>query len=229
MVYNPEDQNLPSVIGGDGFGDHPEGDERRGNRVIQGAVVKFTNDAVWITRDEEKLSDDRELIATGILRVLQKWVDHMPEETRILQPGENPDLDALNEAAPKTEWVVGPDGKERGPWQVQYIVHLLDPKSMDRFSYATGTVGGGIAVRDLKDKVTWMRRMRGQNIFAVVTLSDKTMKTKFGSRQRPHLVIVRWIELGGDNAAALPAPAAGGAAVAEPTLAEEMNDSVDNI
>ena len=52
-----------------------------------------------------------------------------------------------------------------------------------------------------------MRRLRGQNVFAVVTLSDKLMKTRFGGRQRPHLVVVRWIALGGDNANALPAPA----------------------
>jgi hypothetical protein len=231
VVYNLEDQNLPSVIVGDGFGDHPEGDERPG--VIQGTIVKFTNEAEWVTRDEEKLPADRELIATDIIRVVQKWLGGMPVETRVLGPGENfPDLETLNEAAPKSEWAEGPDGKKRGPWQSQYIVHLLDPKTMDRFSYATGTVGGGIAVRDLRDKVQqWMRRMRGQNVFAVVTLSDKVMKTKFGSRQRPHFVCVRWIELGGSDATALPAPEAGssGAEVEAPSLAEEMNDSLDHI
>jgi hypothetical protein len=217
-----ENQNLPSVIVGDGSENHPEGDERSQNRVIQGTIVKFTNTAEWVTRDEEKLSADQELIATGILRVLQKWVDHMPEETRILQPGENVDLEALNEAVPKDEWVEGPDGKPRGPWQCQYLVYLLDPKTMDRYTYATGTTGGGIAVRDLRDKCIWMRRMRGQNIFAVVTLADRHMKTKFGGRQRPHFVVVRWIALGGDNANALPAPAL--REIEAPKLAEDLGE-----
>jgi hypothetical protein len=219
-----------SVMPTDGFEDHREGDEAR---IIQGAIVKFTNEATWVTRDEEELPADQELIATGIVRVLQKWVDHMPvkEETRFLKPGETVDVDALNEAAPKAEWGER-DGKPCGPWQCQYLVYLLDPKTMDRYTYATGTVGGGIAVRDFRDKVTWMRRMRGSNIFAVVTLSDKHMKTRHGGRQRPHLVVVRWIQLGGDNATALPAPVAGvdgGGAVAlreveAPSLAEETGE-----
>jgi hypothetical protein len=195
--------------------------------------VKFTNEATWVTRDEEKLSADRELIATEIVRVTQKWLDGRPVETRVLAPGENfPDLEVLNEAAPKSEWAEGPDGKKRGPHQNQYIVRLLDPKTMDQYSYATGTTGGGICVRDLRDKCVWMRRMRGSNIFPVVTLADKTMKTKFGSRQRPHFVVTRWIALGGDNAVALAAPVGGGDGGAEieaPSLAEEMNDSLDHI
>jgi hypothetical protein len=217
------------IDGFEGFEDRREGDERpQGGGVIQGTVVKFTNEAEWTTRDEETLSSDRELIATDIIRVVQKWIDAMPVETHILEPGEKfPDLEALNEAAPKSEWAEGPDGKKRGPWQAQYIVHLLDPKTMDRYSYATGTVGGGIAVRDLRDKVQWMRRLRGQNVFAVVTLSDKLMKTKFGGRQRPHFVVVRWIALGGDNANALPAPAL--REVEAPSIKEYINDDVSDI
>jgi hypothetical protein len=74
-----------------------------------------------------------------------------------------------------------------------------------------------------------MRRLRGQNVVAVVTLSDKTMKTKFGSRQRPHFVVVRWLELGGGDAtAALPAPVADSdvVEVQAPSLADAMNDSI---
>jgi hypothetical protein len=206
-----------------------EGDEQR---VIQGAIVKFTNEATWTTKDEEDLPADQELIATGICRVLQKWIDHLPEETRVLAPGENVDLEALNEAVPKDQWVEGPDGKPRGPFQCQYLLYLLDPKTMDKYTYATGTTGGGMAVRDLRDKVKWMRAMRGQNVFAVVTLSDKHMKTKFGGRQRPHFVVVRWIALGGDNAnaTALPATGAGGGGavvlreIEAPSLAEETGE-----
>ena len=210
--------------GFEGFESRCEGEEFRGGGVIVGTVLKFSNEAEWVTRDEEKLPADRELIATDIVRVVQKWIDQVPVETRVLEPGEKfPDLEALNEAAPKDEWTEGPNGL-RGPWQAQYVVHLLDPKTMDRFSFATGTVGGGIAVRDLRDKVIWMRRVRGQNVFAVVTLCDRHMKTRFGGRQRPHFVVVRWIALGGDNANALPAPAL--REVEAPSLKEEMGDEV---
>jgi hypothetical protein len=215
---------ISTVDGFEGFEERHEGDERPLG-VIQGTVVKFTNEAAWLTRDEEELPSDRELIALNIGRVVQKWIDQLPVETRILEPGEKfPDIEELNEKAPRSEWTEGPDGKPRGPWQAQYIVYLLDPKTMERYSFPTGTVGGSIAIRELREKVLWMRRLRGQNVYAVVTLSDKFMKTRFGGRQRPHFVIVRWIMLGAEEKAALPAPAQ--EEVKEPTLAEELNDEI---
>src|SRR5206468_11998745 len=45
----------------------------------------------------------------------------------------------------------------------------------------------------------WMRKFRGAHVYAVVTLSDTFMNTKFGGRQRPHFLIKRWIILGGDG------------------------------
>jgi hypothetical protein len=220
--------NIQDVADGfEGFEDRVEGDDRpAGGSVIQGTVVKFTNEAVWVTRDEEELPSNLELIATDIIRVVQKWVDQLPVETRILEPGEKfPDLEALNETAPKSEWTEGPDGKPRGPWQAQFIVHLLNPKTMDRYSFATGTVGGGIAVRELRDKVQWMRKLRGLNVYAVVTLANKLMKTRFGGRQRPHLIVTRWITLGADEQQVLPAPVR---EVQEPSLAEEMGDDLSD-
>jgi hypothetical protein len=55
------------------------------------------------------------------------------------------------------------DGKGlKGPWESQHVVHMLDPLAMDRFWYPTGTTGGRIAVTDLKEKIRWMRRLRGR-------------------------------------------------------------------
>src|SRR5262249_36906747 len=71
------------------------------------------------------------------------------------------------------------------------------PVTMDRFSFPTGTVGGSIATRDLTDKVKWMRKFRGENVFAVVSLGDTFMNARFGGRQRPHFEVKRWIRFGG--------------------------------
>jgi hypothetical protein len=212
--------------GFEGFEDRHEGDERpEGGGVIQGTLVKFTNQATWVTRDGQELPADLELIATDIVRVVQKWIDRQPVETRILEPGEKfPDIETLNSAAPRSEWTEGPDGKPRGPYQAQHIIYLLNPKTMERHSYATGTVGGGIAVRELRDSVTWMRRLRGQNVYAVVTLSDKFMRIRHGrGRQRPHFLIVRWITIGGTDEKSLPAPVR---EVKSPSLSEEMKDEL---
>jgi hypothetical protein len=201
------DAPLHLLDGFAGYEDAVEGDdEQTSSRVIQGTLLKFSNESEWITGDGEEMSSELELIVIDIGRVVQKWCDGAPVETIVLAPGQRfPDVEKLNETVPKKEWEEGPDGKPRGPWQAQHVVYLLDPKTMDRYTWPTGTVGGAIAIRELVDKVKWMRRFRGQNVYAVVTLSDVHMRTRFGGRQRPHLAIQRWVTLG-DDGHALPAP-----------------------
>jgi hypothetical protein len=216
----------------EGWNDGVEGVERpQSAGLIQGTLLKFSNTGQWVTRDEDEIASDLELIAVDLQRVVQKWQDGQPVETRILEPGENfPDLEALNADVPQSEWVEGPDGKKRGPWQAQHILYLLDPATMDRFTYPTGTTGGKIAIGDLRDKTIWMRRTRGPNVFPIVTLSDVHMNTRFGGPQRPAFKIVKWTRLGGEGGeevAALPAPtSAPPASVTEPTLAEDFNDDL---
>ena len=113
------------------------------------------------------------------------------------------------------------------------IVYLLDPKTMDRYTFATNSVGGGIATREIVDRTNWMRRLRGDHVYPVVTLADKFMPTNFGGRQRPHFEIKRWVALGSDQkvlpekTAELAKPTEKiGETVTEPSLAEQMNDEV---
>jgi hypothetical protein len=102
----------------DGFQDAVEGVDSPANRLIQGQLVKFTNEATWVTRDGEKLSGTLELIAANVTRVVQKWGDGQPIETRVLQSGEKfPNLEELNANVPQSEWREGPDGKLHGPWR----------------------------------------------------------------------------------------------------------------
>jgi hypothetical protein len=210
-----------------------EGHERPANAGLIQGLTKFTNEAKWV-RDDEEIAPDRELIAADVVRVLQRWEDGKPIETRILEPGEKfPDVKALNDAVPREDWSEGPDGHPRGPWQAQHILYLVDPVTMDRFSYPTATTGGGIAIRELVDKITLMRRTRGPNLYAIVTLGDTFMQTKFGGRQRPHFKIARWVRLGnegGEELAALPAPTAPTLQpVQEPSLAEDFNDELPDL
>jgi hypothetical protein len=230
--------NVPNTDGFQGYEDGVEGDDRQqSSSVIQGSVVKFTNEAAWVTRDGEELTPTLELVAVDVGRVVQKWQDQQPVETIILEPGQKfPNLEELNEKTPRNEWTEGPDGKPRGPWQSQHIAYLLNPLTMDRYSFPTGTVGGAIAIRDLVDKTNWMRKMRGAHVYPVVTLSDTFMKTRFGGRQRPNFLVKRWIELGNEGPA-LPAPTSppiqpgvhpGVHKVEPPSLKEEMGDDLSD-
>jgi hypothetical protein len=220
------------IDGFEGYEDEVEGDERVLSRVIQGELVKFTNEATWVPRDGEELSPDLELIVVDIGRVVQKWKDGQPIETITLAPGQKfPDVEKLNAEASQEEWEEGPDGRPHGPWQAQHMVYMLNPLTMDRYSYPTGTIGGAIAVSDLVDKVKWMRRYRGQHVYPIVTLSDTFMKTRWGGRQRPHFEIKRWVTLGGGGNA-LPAadqpllPDQGVQEVKPPTAKEVTGDEI---
>jgi hypothetical protein len=186
--------------GFEGYEDATEGAQERGGQVIQGQRVKFTNEATWETDDGEEIDENREFIAVDIARVVQRWHDQKPAETIILAPHQKfPDVAKLNADVPREEWVEGPDGNPRGPWQAQHVLYLLDPTTLDRFSFPTGTTGGAIATRDLTDKVKWMRKFRGENVFAVVSLSDVFMNTRFGGRQRPHFEVRRWVRFGNEG------------------------------
>ena len=225
-----------------GFNEEVEGaDPPQGGSVIHGTLIKFTSEAEWVTGNGDEMSRERELIVVDIVRIVQKWVDQMPQETIIVPPGEKfPDINAMNEAAPQSEWREDLNGKKVGPYQKQIVVYLLDALSLDKLTFPTSTTGGGIACRDLSDKVAWMRKNRGPRVSAVITLSDKFMPTKYGGRQRPHFEVVRWIGFDtGEGRDALPAPKpvlTGGAAatpktppwneVEEPSLKEELNDDL---
>jgi hypothetical protein len=172
-------------------------DDEARTSVIKGQLVKFTNDSTWELPDDEPMEDGVELVAIRIARVVQKWQDGKPVETRVLAENEGvPDIEALNDAVPRKEWIAGPDGKQRGPWQFQHMVYLLNPNNMDLYTFATGTIGGAIAVRELREKTNHMRRMSGSNLYPVVTLGDVHMNTRFGGRQRPHLKVQRFIAFG---------------------------------
>jgi len=228
------------VDGFDGFEDQIEGEGHlQTGGVIRGLLAKFTNEATWLCSNEE-MSPNLELVPIDILRIVQKWgPDQKPIETMVLEPGQKfPDVEAMNEAVPRKEWIEGPSGL-RGPWQAQYIVYLVNPATMDRYTFPTGTTGGSIAVRELRDKTVWMRRFRGVHVYPVVTLSDTFMRTRFGGRQRPHFLILRWILLDDGGGKLLPAreasrktePAKAVAdqaarAVEPPSVSEEMNDAL---
>jgi hypothetical protein len=115
---NSELEKPPHTVDGfHGYEDGVEGGEERANdRIIQGTLVRFTNEASWATSDGEEVSADLELVAIDIIRVVQRWHDAKPLETRVLKPGEKfPDVNALNAAVPQKEWTEGPDGRPRGP------------------------------------------------------------------------------------------------------------------
>jgi hypothetical protein len=187
-----DNTNMPVVIG-DGFDDYAD---ETGDSIIKGAKLKFTLDYKWVVGDVE-ISPKRELLAVEILKIEQKWLPGQapPAETRILAANEEfRDIRALNEKAPREEWQER-FGEPRGPWQVAQVVYLLDPTTMEIFTYVaptpmfkgdkSGNYGGTRAIRDLRESTKLARRVQGASVYPVVTLGDTFMPTEYGGRQRP--------------------------------------------
>lgn len=230
-------KNLPAVADGfDGVendGVEDEEGQPANNRVVQGTRLGFSNDFVWLIHDDEEFPKTRELCVMDTARVVQKWVNKMPGEVILVGPDQKwPNVAKLTEACPKSEWGEDFNGRPQGPWQKQRVVYAVDLNTMEKFTWASGTTGADICVREFREKVRMMRQFRGARVFAVVTLGDCYMHTRFGGRQRPDLKIVRWISLKPDGTA-LPPPSApalakpvepqsGVRTVEEPSLSEKM-------
>lgn len=246
-------KNLANVDGFDGAEDiGVEGEEegqQSNSRVIQGGRLGFTNDYTWVLGENEPFNTAHDLVAVDTARVMQKWVAKKPAG-HIFIPADQkwPNLDDLNNACPKTEWGEDFNNRPQGPWQRQRVVYFVDLNTMEKFTWASGTVGADICIREFREKVHLARRYRGNKVFPVIRLADVYMHTRFGGRQRPDLKIIRWIAFG-PGGTALPAPnpeagrladgqsaaksaataelSAGVREVAPVTLAEQMgNDSV---
>jgi hypothetical protein len=186
----------------DGF-DAWGGDEEQDARAEEGYRVKFTNEAKWVANDKI-LSPTLELVAVNIDRYVIYWKPDGTGPDRAksyyLKPGQKfPDIDQMNADTPKDQWRES-FGKDVGPWQAQHIVRLLDPVSMDRYSFPTSTDGGHAAVLELRQRTKDMRQVRGVRVFALVRLRDTFMPTAYGGRQRPYFEIVRFVTFGDDGA-----------------------------
>jgi hypothetical protein len=141
---------------------------------------------------------------------VQKWINKMPADNIIVEPGHKwPNIDTLNKACPESEWAKDFNGVLRGPWQRQRATYFVDLNTMRKYTWPVPveTVGADICIREFRDRVAMMRQFRGEHVYAVVTLGDTFMPTRYGGRQRPDFVIKRWILLG-PRATALPAPPA---------------------
>ena len=174
------------------------GEEQVSERSIIGQRVRFGNDGKWRLPGQVELT--KPVIAVNVRRSIIKWGKDKkkPPETIFLKAGEKiPDLKKKNEETPKSEWVTGFDGKPKGPWEAQHVVYMIDPISIDQYSYPTSTIGGGIAVRELIDRILWMRRFRGNKVYPIVQLATRIMSIQQGSaeRPRPHFEIVDWAGL----------------------------------
>jgi hypothetical protein len=194
-----------------------------GQAVIAGGLLKFI-DGAW-SESGIKVPAGTKLLALSTNTVLQRWQDGRVVETINQKP--LPDPADLSAQIPEKQWELGPDGNRRPPWQLTYVTYLLNPATCETFTVANSTIGTRVATQTLKDRVAWMRRLRGNHVVPEIELSSKPMKTRFGVKQRPEFKIVGWHLLGGGDTKAPEQLALPGLTpVTPPSIREELDDEI---
>ena len=114
------------------------------------------------------------------------------------------------------------------PVRHQLIVYLLDPADAAIATFINSTFGAKLAVEALKDNVRMYRMIRGSRVYPIVELGKKSMKTKFGVKQRPEFIVLDWRYLGAPEVpnAEVKALEHIGEPVAPPTTAEIFDDAL---
>lgn len=116
------------------------------DRIIQGQIIKMIDGRNSV--DNEPFPADKKLIALGTKIAAQLWKDQRPIETIVQRPGEpSIDIDKLNAGIPKTEWETGLDGNPRPPWQLNYVIYLLDPDDGSPTQWSTPPRGCALRLR----------------------------------------------------------------------------------
>jgi hypothetical protein len=149
----------------------------------------------------EKIGPEREFITFGLTKVVQKFVNKQLMDMKVVAPHDDfPDIEAMNEAAPKEEWGIGLDGKPQGPYQHLLILKLLEAETFDRFAFITRSMGGGAAIGDLTSKCKIARRIHGPDVTALVTCQWTRWPTKYNPHgKRPDFRVKKWVPLDGNK------------------------------
>jgi hypothetical protein len=206
--------------------DWDDGDGRSSSSV-RGSLLKFV-DGRWSVKGGTTIPP--KLLAVSTRTLLQCWKDAKPISTISEYP--LPDVDELNAKIPESKWEVDKFNSDKRvpPWRKYWAVYMLDPATMNRFTYINSTNGARQAVDDLRDAVRMMHAVRGSNLLPVVELSSKIMHTQYGEKARPEFRITSWTMFADDTAAQLEDK---GATVAEAmktvealTTEEVLNDEL---
>jgi hypothetical protein len=200
------------------------------DRLLQGSRVPCV-DGVWThAKNGSVITKDKRFLVLGTAEAQQDWEDGQLVEERIKKPNA-PFLETINELnaqISQDRWEEGLNGP-RPPWSLVFAVYLLDLTDGSIYTAMNSTSGMAAATRELKEKVKWMRALRGQTVNPIVTLGSQLHSKKW-KKLRPSFDPVEWRDLSKPSQSpALAAPQAGtllGVKVEEPSLAEQMNDEV---
>jgi hypothetical protein len=171
--------------------------------IATGSVILKCVDGHW--SDGDGLTPATEMLAVATTIGLQCWSDKELLDEIVERPGEKlPNVDDLNKQIPRNEWRPGLDGQPRPPWQLNWVIYLIDLESATKYTFLNSTTGAKIAVTRLADKMKTMRILRGAGVRPLVKLDSRPMKTSYGQKMRPEFTVIDWRDFGEASGGLLP-------------------------
>jgi crossover junction endodeoxyribonuclease RuvC len=204
------------------------------DRGTHGELIQFKDPPrQHLRQDGTAMPPDWRGLVINMAKVIQFWQGGRPDPSKdiVEQPGkEFPDVAALNDQIPKSQWELDDNGNPRAPWSVSYAVYLFDPNDAQIYTHINSTGGQREAYRTLRERIELMRAYRGETVAPVVTLGEKIFSKRF-NKYRAEFVPVEWRRPPGEPAEPKrleKSPSGGliGEKVEPPTLSEELNDAV---
>lgn len=202
--------NLPSLSGGDYFLNEAREDAGMG-RVLDFKKGIYYLDGNAIPTGAEYTAHCNEWVKQwikfGVGSVLDRKIYHVSRGEAAVPRDQ---LDARDES----QWGPGLDGKPKDPWVMQYLVPFED-KSGEIIVFRTSSWGGRQAVGDLMMAYGHKLKRTGPCAAKIKLGVDTIQSKKYGPLQRPAFQVLGW-DTSEHKDAQIP----------EPTLAQEMDDSI---
>ena len=218
--FDNDQSTALAVVGNDyddGFAAAAAQEDRR---LIQGNIIKFA-DGLW--RMNGSLIDKHEqFIPVQLKMCWTRWEGNRPVE--YVWPKSNGYLPAREQLShlEAKDWPQGLGGQPKDVWQNTRFVYFADLQTASVNTFTNSTAGARSAYSELARSVS-NKRMAHPGILPVVELASAEMKTKVGTKLRPHFKIVDWQERGGGNVIDTPSVAQI-AKAKKATVADDMSD-----
>lgn len=118
---------LEDIDGFDYESEYDDGDADSGGGILSG-TTRIKYGPPWMAAvSKEPMAASLELMAAKVERVIIRFHGTDVPETRVLEPGEKfPNMKALNDSVPRTEWATDFNGNPKGPWEAQHVLFLLN-------------------------------------------------------------------------------------------------------
>jgi hypothetical protein len=165
---------------------------------IRGPEVRLKDGSYYAFQDKLDVAG-RAYAALDKVRGWQKLEEGCPPEYLMQRPG---DPRPPQPSVPEADWPLNLNGVPEHPWKWTHYLYLLDTETGEISTFSSNTKGGNIAIGNLNDQVSFMRRAQPDAI-PVIALESREMPTKYGTKLRPHFKLLGWRTRGGTESGGL--------------------------